>query len=79
MALARALFLSPGLLLIDEPTAAVDRAQAGDLAALLAERTHQDGCVTVVATHDPVVAEAADRVVDMAVLTAGAEPSAAGR
>ncbi|MFD8692250.1 ABC transporter ATP-binding protein [Streptomyces sp. NPDC059651] len=79
VALARALFLSPELLLIDEPTAAVDRSQAGELAALLAERTHRDDCVTVVATHDPVVAEAADRVVDMAALTAGAEPSAAGR
>ncbi|WP_329193220.1 ATP-binding cassette domain-containing protein [Streptomyces sp. NBC_01435] len=72
VALARALLLSPGLLLIDEPTAAVDRSQAGELAALLAERTHEDDCVTLVATHDPAVAEAADRVVDMAALTAGA-------
>ncbi|MGW2089781.1 ABC transporter ATP-binding protein [Streptomyces sp. NPDC001880] len=80
VALARALFLSPKLLLIDEPTAAVDRSQAGELAELLAERTHQDDCVTVVATHDPAVAEAADRVVDMAALTASAAPSArAGR
>ncbi|MEU1346424.1 ABC transporter ATP-binding protein [Streptomyces sp. NPDC005775] len=75
VALARALFLSPKLLLIDEPTAAVDRPQAGDLAALLAERTHQDDCVTVVATHDPAVAEAADRVVDMAALSADAAPA----
>ncbi|WP_327332613.1 ABC transporter ATP-binding protein [Streptomyces anulatus] len=80
VALARALFLSPKLLLIDEPTAAVDRSQAGDLAALLAERAHQDNCVMVVATHDRTVAEAADRVVDMAALTADAAPSApAGR
>ncbi|MCX4735609.1 ABC transporter ATP-binding protein [Streptomyces sp. NBC_01363] len=76
VALARALFLSPKLLLIDEPTAAVDRSQAGELAALLAERTRQDDCVTVVATHDPAVAEAADRVVDMAALTADAAPTA---
>ncbi|MFE4526222.1 ABC transporter ATP-binding protein [Streptomyces anulatus] len=80
VALARALFLSPKLMLIDEPTAAVDRSQAGDLAALLAERAHQDNCVMVVATHDRTVAEAADRVVDMAALTADAAPSApAGR
>ncbi|MFE6761580.1 ABC transporter ATP-binding protein [Streptomyces sp. NPDC057689] len=70
VALARALLLSPRLLLVDEPTAAVDRSQAGELAALLAERTREDRCVTVVATHDPVVAEAAGRVVDMAALTA---------
>ncbi|WP_329307364.1 ABC transporter ATP-binding protein [Streptomyces sp. NBC_01260] len=66
VALARALFLSPQLLLVDEPTAAVDRSQAGELAELLAARTRRDQCVTVVATHDPAVAEAADRVVDMA-------------
>ncbi|MCX4451195.1 ABC transporter ATP-binding protein [Streptomyces sp. NPDC087866] len=76
VALARALFLAPKLLLIDEPTAAVDRSQAADLAALLAARTHQDQCVTVVATHDPVVSEAADRVVDMAALTADEKPIA---
>ncbi|WP_328951084.1 ATP-binding cassette domain-containing protein [Streptomyces sp. NBC_00184] len=80
VALARALFLEPKLLLIDEPTAAVDRSQAGDLAMLLAERAHQDNCVMVVATHDPAVAEAADRVVDMTALTAGAASAApAGR
>ncbi|MEU9927795.1 ABC transporter ATP-binding protein [Streptomyces anulatus] len=80
VALARALFLSPKLLLIDEPTAAVDRSQAGDLAALLAERAHQDNCVMVVATHDRTVAEAADRVVDMAAPNADAAPSTpAGR
>lgn len=80
VALARALFLSPKLLLIDEPTATVDRSQAGDLAALLAERAHQDNCVMVVATHDRTVAEAADRVVDMAAPNADAAPSTpAGR
>ncbi|MFD4759376.1 ABC transporter ATP-binding protein [Streptomyces sp. NPDC058439] len=80
VALARALFLSPKLLLVDEPTAAVDRSQAAELAGLLAERTRQDECVTVVATHDPAVAEAADRVVDMATLTAAASsPALPGR
>lgn len=76
VALVRALFLSPKLLLIDESTAAVDRSQAAEPAALLAERTRQDDCVTVVATHDPAVAEAADRVVDMAALTVDAAPTA---
>ncbi|MFF3121122.1 ATP-binding cassette domain-containing protein [Streptomyces sp. NPDC057908] len=80
VALACALFLSPKLLLVDEPTAAVDRSQAGELAELLAERTRRDGCVTVVATHDPAVAVAADRVVDMAELSAtGASAGLSGR
>ena len=48
------------LLLVDEPTAAVDRSRAGQLADLLHRVTVESGCVTVVATHDPeVVAVAA--------------------
>ncbi|MEV8589687.1 ATP-binding cassette domain-containing protein [Streptomyces sp. NPDC051180] len=66
VALARALLLEPELLLVDEPTAAVDRTRADDLVALISRTTHEHGCVTVVATHDPVVTQAADTVVDMA-------------
>ncbi|MEV8623933.1 ATP-binding cassette domain-containing protein [Streptomyces sp. NBC_01268] len=65
VALARALLLEPELLLVDEPTAAVDRTRAEDLTALIARTTHQYGCVTVVATHDPVVSGAADTTLDM--------------
>ncbi|MER8046694.1 ATP-binding cassette domain-containing protein [Streptomyces sp. NPDC094032] len=65
VALARALLLEPELLLVDEPTAAVDRTRAEDLTTLIARTTRQYGCVTVVATHDPVVTAAADTVLDM--------------
>ncbi|MEV5986477.1 ABC transporter ATP-binding protein [Streptomyces sp. NPDC052051] len=65
IALARALLVEPELLLIDEPTAAVDRTRADDLVRLIARTTHEHGCVTVVATHDPVVVEAADATIDM--------------
>ncbi|MFF8594784.1 ABC transporter ATP-binding protein [Streptomyces sp. NPDC015220] len=76
IAIARALLLEPELLLVDEPTAAVDRERAAGLVDLLAGTTHRHGCVTVVATHDPVVEEAADRVVDMSRLRAAAGPRA---
>ncbi|MFE9610677.1 ABC transporter ATP-binding protein [Streptomyces sp. NPDC006012] len=65
IAVARALLLEPQLLLVDEPTAAVDREQAAGLVGLLTETTHRHGCVTVVATHDPLVVRAADHVVTM--------------
>ncbi|WP_335934731.1 ABC transporter ATP-binding protein [Streptomyces sp. PTD5-9] len=70
VALARALLVQPELLLVDEPTAAVDRTRAEELTGLIARTTHQHGCVTVVATHDPVVTEAADVTIDMADLAA---------
>ncbi|GAA2597707.1 MULTISPECIES: ABC transporter ATP-binding protein [Streptomyces] len=73
IAIARALLLEPEVLLVDEPTAAVDRERAADLVELLMSTTHRHGCVTVVATHDPVVVEAADHVVDMALLRAGSD------
>ncbi|MFE7233702.1 ABC transporter ATP-binding protein [Streptomyces sp. NPDC002405] len=76
IAIARALLLEPELLLVDEPTAAVDRERAAGIVGLLAETTHRYGCVTVVATHDPVVEEAADRIVDMAALRAGSRTAA---
>ena len=63
--IARALVTRPAVLLVDEPTAAVDRNRAADLTALIARTTHRYGCVTVVATHDPVVTGAADATVDM--------------
>ena len=65
VALARALLLRPELLLVDEPTAAVDRTRAADLTALLARTAHAHACVTVVATHDPVVVASADATIDM--------------
>ncbi|MCQ4207542.1 ABC transporter ATP-binding protein [Streptomyces longispororuber] len=65
VALARALLLTPELLLIDEPTAAVDRERASDLAALIRRTTRHHDCVTVVATHDPVMEAAADEILDL--------------
>jgi len=70
VAIARALAADPPLLLADEPTAHLDRAQVDGILALLRAAVGP-GRLAVVATHDERVAAVADRVVELA---AGAPP-----
>ncbi|MBB0230212.1 ATP-binding cassette domain-containing protein, partial [Streptomyces calidiresistens] len=58
--LARALAARPDVLLLDEPTAALDRATADRVLDLL-ERLRADGLALLLVTHDPLVAARADR------------------
>jgi polar amino acid transport system ATP-binding protein len=51
VAIARALAVEPGVLLMDEPTASLDHARRGDLAATLLQVAAQ-GCTVIIATHD---------------------------
>jgi len=63
--IARALMLRPAVLLVDEPTSALDRARAREVVELLARETRAEGTATVMATHDPAILDAADRVHEM--------------
>lgn len=69
VALARALVARPGVLVLDEPTAALDVETAAGVLALLAARLRGGGVTTVLITHEVTVALAlAD---ELAVLESG--------
>ncbi|WP_315093554.1 ABC transporter ATP-binding protein [uncultured Cellulomonas sp.] len=63
--LARALVASPSVLLVDEPTAALDRRRSHEIVELLARQTHEFSVATVMVTHDHDVLEHCDRVLEM--------------
>jgi lipoprotein-releasing system ATP-binding protein len=62
-AIARALVAGPELLLADEPTGNLDHATGEGIMEILASLNRHDNLTIVMVTHDPTVAERADRVV----------------
>ncbi len=63
--IARALAASPGIILADEPTAQLDADTAASVMDLIRELTFEQGLATLVTTHDPLVVERADRVLEL--------------
>ncbi len=63
--IARALVTRPQVLLVDEPTAALDRQRSQDIVALLAHETRAQGVATIMVTHDHDVLHHCDRVHEM--------------
>jgi putative ABC transport system ATP-binding protein len=63
--IARALMANPTVLLADEPTASLDPALAGEIAALLADQTRLRSLATVIVTHDEEPLRHADRILDL--------------
>ncbi len=62
VAIARALVMNPALLLADEPTGDLDEHTADTLHALLREMHREQGLTSLIATHNPRLAAACDRV-----------------
>ena len=62
VALARALANQPSLILADEPTGQLDTATGYAIIRLLQDIVKQTGVTAIVASHDPKVVEAADKV-----------------
>ena len=65
VAIARALVAEPGLVLADEPTAALDKVSGGEVAHLLRDMAKSRGTPILMVTHDPRILDIADRVVTM--------------
>jgi putative ABC transport system ATP-binding protein len=64
VAVARLLVQQPALVLADEPTAALDSANAAMVLGMLREMSSA-GCAVVIATHDDAVRDACDAVFDV--------------
>ncbi|HEX5473175.1 MAG TPA: ABC transporter ATP-binding protein [Vicinamibacterales bacterium] len=62
VAIARALVMGPAVLLADEPTGDLDEQTADTLHGLLNEMHRERGLTSIIATHNPRLAAACDRV-----------------
>lgn len=65
VAVARALVAEPGLILADEPTAALDRVSGQEVVYLLRDLARRRGTPILLVTHDPRILDIADRIVAM--------------
>ena len=63
VSIARALANQPALVLLDEPTGDLDSATGQEIMALLRDLNQREKVTLVVATHDPLVAQASSRIV----------------
>ncbi|OQA48579.1 MAG: Macrolide export ATP-binding/permease protein MacB [Bacteroidetes bacterium ADurb.Bin302] len=63
VAIARAIITRPKVILADEPTGALDSSTSKDILLLLRQINKQYGSTIVMVTHDPVIAQKADRII----------------
>ncbi len=65
VAIARALANRPRLLLADEPTGQLDSETGHRIMLVLREVVRAEGITAIVATHDPLMMDVADRVIEL--------------
>lgn len=63
IAIARAIVHRPQVVLADEPTANLDKKTASDIISLMKSLNQEDKVTFIFSTHDPMIMEAATRVV----------------
>jgi len=64
-AIARAIINNPNCLFADEPTGNLDEHTAMDVQSLLVDLNRKNGMAMIFATHDPMLARRADRVLEL--------------
>jgi putative ABC transport system ATP-binding protein len=65
VSIARALANQPALVLLDEPTGDLDSATGKEIMALLQDLNQREKVTLVIATHDPIVAQASSRIIGL--------------
>jgi putative ABC transport system ATP-binding protein len=65
VAIARSLANEPSIILADEPTGDLDTKTGQEVILALHDATKKENVTVVVVTHDPVVTERADRILEM--------------
>jgi len=65
VAIARALIKEPTIILADEPTANLDSATGGEILDLMKELNEQKGATFIFSTHDPMVMDRAQRLINL--------------
>jgi putative ABC transport system ATP-binding protein len=65
VAIARSLASGARVLLADEPTGSLDKANGENVVGILRQLAHEQGYCVVIVTHDPAIAEKSDKVWQM--------------
>jgi putative ABC transport system ATP-binding protein len=65
VAVARALATNPAIVIMDEPTGNLDRKNGENVLQMIRDLRQKTGTTFIIATHDPNVAGAADRSINM--------------
>jgi putative ABC transport system ATP-binding protein len=65
VAIARALANRPDLLLADEPTGQLDSGTGRSIMTLLRSIVRSEGLTAIIATHDPMLIDLADRAIEL--------------
>ena len=63
--IARAIAARPHVLIADEPTGQLDSRTAATVMDLISDLVHSQGLAAVVSTHDPLLVQRADRVIEL--------------